>query len=283
MANHLGALTDLLPSDEVKLRAVLKTPYDRVYRLSPDGSTFLEPVLLIGTPGQAPEAVMKDDAHKRLLLNPNDKTLKDAHKHYSDNSSKFKKIREIFGEGSKYHPNQLIAKQYLPPDGLCQKEVMYRLACKISDLQHLYRRGELAMDPFDFIRWRIIKKAGSLLEKPGDTPKNFIRTVVYKLCDPDSQATGAKVYHDSVMRQAVLLSAAQRNHLGNYGSKGKHRKNSATQQRPLPYREAASRAVARPVQRRARPAAGPPIYAGVNAFRAGQQQRQRTQQRATGN
>lgn len=50
MVNHLGALTDLLPSDEVKLRAVLKTPYDRVYRLSPDGSTFLEPVLLIGTP-----------------------------------------------------------------------------------------------------------------------------------------------------------------------------------------------------------------------------------------
>ncbi|UKZ78915.1 hypothetical protein TrVFT333_006662 [Trichoderma virens FT-333] len=278
MVNHLGALTDLLPSDEVKLRAVLKTPYDRVYRLSPDGSTFLEPESSWDSldrylEGQAPEAVMKDEAHKRLLLNPNDKTLKDAHKHYSDNSSKFKKIREIFGEGSKYHPNQLIAKQ-----------------------------GELAMDPFDFIRWRIIKKAGSLLEKPGDTPKNFIRTVVYKLCDPDSQAAGAKVYHDSVMRQAVLLSAAQRNHLGNYGSKGKHRKNSATQQRPLPYREAvprqrarlsrddvvdnrpeASRALARPVQRRARPAAGPPIYAGVNAFRAGQQQRQRTQQRVTGN
>jgi hypothetical protein len=37
--------------------------------------------------------------------------------------------------------------------------------------------------------------------------------------------------------------------------------------------------VAQPVQKRARLAAGPPIYAGVNAYRAGQKQQQRSQQR----
>ncbi|PNP49243.1 hypothetical protein THARTR1_10045 [Trichoderma harzianum] len=237
---------------------------------------------------------MKDQAHKRVQLNPSNDALK-VHKHLSDNSSKFKKIREIFGEGSKYHPNQLVAKRFLPPRGFCQKEAMYRLACKISDLQHLYNIGDLAMDPFDFIRWRIIKKVGSLLANPWDNPKSFIRTVVYKLAD-DSEHTGTKTYQDSVMRYAVLLSAAKRNHLGNYGHKGKNRKKTL-QQTILPYTAAAPRprvkisrddivdsrpeaspAVARPVQRRARLAAGPPIYAGVNAYRAGQKQQQRSQQ-----
>lgn len=99
------------------------------------------------------------------------------------------------------------------------------------------------------------------------------------------------------MRHAVLLSAAKRNHLGNYGHKGKGRKNTL-QQKTLPYTAAAPRprvkiskedlvdsrpeasaAVARPVQRRAQLAAGPPIYAGVNAYRAGQKQQQRSEQR----
>lgn len=44
------AFNSLLPSDEAALRAVLKTSYDSVYKLSPDGSTFLEPFLLHGTP-----------------------------------------------------------------------------------------------------------------------------------------------------------------------------------------------------------------------------------------
>ncbi|KAK4076709.1 uncharacterized protein Triagg1_4312 [Trichoderma aggressivum f. europaeum] len=290
-------VNSLLPRDEAALKAVLKTPYDSVYKLSPDGSTYVEPFLLNGTPvrQQEPEAVMKEEAHKRIQLNPSNDALK-AHKHLSDNSSKFKKIREIFGEGSKYHPNQLVAKRFLPPRGFCQKELMYRLVCKISDLQHLYNTGDLAMDPFDFIRWRIIKKVGSLLANPWDNPKSFIRTVVYKLAD-DSEQTGAKTYQDSVVRYAVLLSAAKRNHLGNYGHKGKNRKKTL-KQTTLPYAAAAPRprvkisrddivdsrpeaapAVARPVQRRARLAAGPPIYAGVNAYRAGQKQQQRSQQR----
>ncbi|KAL6823196.1 hypothetical protein V8C40DRAFT_32098 [Trichoderma camerunense] len=146
---------------------------------------------------------------------------------------------------------------------------MYRLACKISDLQHLYNTGNLLMDPFDFIRWRIIKKVGSLLANPWDNPKKFIRTVVYKLAD-DSELTGTKTYQDSVMRYAVLLSAAQRNHLGSYGHKSKNRKKTL-KQKTLPYEVAAPRprvkisrddivdsrpeasaAVAQPVQKRAR-------------------------------
>ncbi|KAL7946995.1 hypothetical protein V8C42DRAFT_364244 [Trichoderma barbatum] len=298
MNTPYGTGTSMLSTEKTALKAVMQTPFDSVYKLSPDGMTYLEPLML-----REPEAVKKGETQKLVALNPSNKKLQDALKRYSDNSSKFKKIREVFGENSRYHPNQLIGKQYLPPGGLCQKEPMYRLACKISDLKHLYRTGELAMDPFDFIRWRVIKKAGSLLAKPGDSPKDFIRTVVYKLCD-DSVASNAKIYQDSVMRQAVLLSAAQRNQLGNYGHKGKNRKNSGMRQTTLPYRGATPRqrsrlsiddvvdnrpeaapALTRPLaaERRARPAARPTIYAGVNAFRAQRQQQQRSQQRTSGN
>lgn len=44
------AVNSLLPRDEAALKAVLKTSYDSVYKLSPDGSTYMEPLLLRGTP-----------------------------------------------------------------------------------------------------------------------------------------------------------------------------------------------------------------------------------------
>ncbi|KAL7788389.1 hypothetical protein V8C37DRAFT_418393 [Trichoderma ceciliae] len=288
--------------DAAALKKILQTPYDSVYKLSPDGRTYLEPPLLRGTPvkpKQAPEAEKKRETRVRTSLDPTNKVLQKALKRYSDNSSKFIKIRKFFGENSQYHPNQIIGKGYLPPGGLCQKEPMYRLACKISDLQHLHRIGELAMDPFDFIRWRIMKKAASLLQKPGDNPKEFLRTIIYKLCD-DSQDAGAKVYQDSVMRQAVLLSAWQRNQLGSYGPKRKNRNQVAARPRPLPYKQIVSPQATRllsgdvdnlpehslaPVGRIGRhvhPIATPPIYAGVNAFRAMQQQ-QHIQRRLNGN
>ncbi|KAL6859531.1 hypothetical protein J3F83DRAFT_749283 [Trichoderma novae-zelandiae] len=228
-----------------------------------------------------------------------------ALKRYRDNSSKYKKIKEVFGEQSRYHPNQILGKDYLPPGGFCQKEPMYRLACKISDLKHLHRKGALAMDPFDFIRWRILKKAASFMLSPGDNPKNSIRTIVYKLCD-DSGDIQSRAYQDSVMRQAVLLSAAQRNHLGNYGPRGRQRKFWLTDQRDLPYGAVVSPQKSRlteedvvdhrsespvplagraqhHVTARARPrvtaAARTPIYSGVNAFRAQQQQRREAQRR----
>ncbi|RFU79384.1 hypothetical protein TARUN_2839 [Trichoderma arundinaceum] len=247
---------------------------------------------------QDPEARKKEEAQERLKTDPTDKGAKMALKRHSDNSSKFIKIREIFGEDSRYHPNQIIGKAYLPRGGLCQKEPMYRLACKISDLQHLHRTGELAMDPFDFIRWRILKKAASLLPKPGDNPKEFLRSLIYRLSD-DSDDGKSKVYQDSVMRQAVLLSAQQRNQLGSYGRKRKGGRNGAVWQLPLIYKgtvlpqrpqsskllssdvdngpeapPARAPAPARRIERRARRAGTPPVYAGVNAFRARQQHAQ---------
>lgn len=36
--------------DQATLLRVLQTPFEQVYRLSPDGKTYLEPHLLRGTP-----------------------------------------------------------------------------------------------------------------------------------------------------------------------------------------------------------------------------------------
>lgn len=257
---------------------------------------------------QEPESEKKSEVAYLSRLNPRDKALRASLKRLRDNSSKFKKIREVFGEHSRYHPNQLLSKDYLPPGGLCQKEPMYRLACKISDLKHLHRTGALAMDPFDFIRWRIIKKAASFMPNPGDNPKHSIRTMVYKLCD-DSIDVLSRPYQDSVMRHAVLMSAAQRNHLGAYGPRGRWRKYWLTDQRESAYSKRAFRSPQKsrlaeedvvdhqlsgsPLPRarrrerhaaalaRARAAAAPtaPVYSGVNAFRAQQQQRREAEER----
>ncbi|PTB65078.1 hypothetical protein BBK36DRAFT_1204143 [Trichoderma citrinoviride] len=268
------------PKDAATLRALLKAPFESVYKISTDGSTFLEPLLLRGTPLQEPESEKKREAAYRSQLNPSNKSLQLALKRYRDNSSKFKKIREVFGEQSRYHPNQLLGKDYLPPGGLCQKEAMYRLACKISDLKHLHRTGALAMDPFDFIRWRILKKAASFMLNPVDNAKHAIRTIVYKLCD-DSVDIHSKVYQDTVMRQAVLMSAAQRNQLGNYGPKGRQRKHWLTEERvsPVPLARRIERRLGARGRTRVAAASSTPIYAGVNAFRAQQQQRREAQRR----
>ncbi|EGR50332.1 uncharacterized protein TRIREDRAFT_105346 [Trichoderma reesei QM6a] len=267
------------PQDAATLRELLKTPYDSVYKVTPDGKTFLEPLLLRGTPRQEPESEKKREVAYLSQLNPRDKALRASLKRYRDNSSKFKKIREVFGEPSRYHPNQLLSKDYLPSSGLCQMELMYRLACKISDLQHLYRMGALAMDPFDFIRWRLIKKAASFMRNPGDNPKKSIRTIVYKLCD-DSVGVMSRPYQDSVMRHAVLMSAAQRNHLSAYGPRGRWRKYWLSDKRDSPYstRARSQRHAAALARARAAAASTGPVYTGVNAFRAQQQQRRREAQ-----
>ncbi|KAL7815599.1 hypothetical protein V8C26DRAFT_435755 [Trichoderma gracile] len=282
------------PQDAATLRELLKTPYDSVYKLSADGRTFLEPLLLRGTPNpswdslvefldrQEPESEKKREVAYLSQLNPRDKALRASLKRYRDNSSKFKKIREIFGEHSRYHPNQLFAKEYLPEGGLCQMEQMYRVACKISDLKHLHRTGALAMDPFDFIRWRLIKKAASFMRNPGDNPKTSIRTLVYKLCD-DSVGVLSRPYQDSVMRHAVLMSAAQRNHLSAYGPRGRTRKYWLSDQRNSPYSSRAfrrsQRHAAALARARAAAASTGPVYTGVNAFRAQQQQRREAEKR----
>ncbi|TWU76135.1 hypothetical protein ED733_007952 [Metarhizium rileyi] len=228
-----------------------------------------------------------DSLNDFLAYEDEERSLKETYRHV--------KIREIFGPHSPYHPNQLVAKQHLPLRGLCQKEIMYRVACKISDLELLHDRGILTMNAWDFIRWRIGLKIAERLEHPGQNGREFVRTVIYKLCD--ESRCGFAGYGDPVMRQAVLISAQYQGRLASFKTESTKTCNSGAglMDSALPWRDAneangrrrrrnadssqtgraiTTRRADERRQRRARLAAQSGHYQGVNAFREMQRDRQ---------
>jgi hypothetical protein len=142
--------------------------------------------------------------------------IQKKHKLHSDNVSKQRKIREIFGPSTANHPNQVVAKEYLPVDGLCgDQETVYTMACKISDLAVLSNKGELFMDPFDFFRWRVSEKIREKDFWKRGADKNPIKSIINKLGGDD---TGSP-YHDELFREAVKRSAKHQGLENRYGRK----------------------------------------------------------------
>ncbi|KAL6399275.1 hypothetical protein AUP68_17820 [Ilyonectria robusta] len=320
--------TPSIPPEKDEERGVnqmLQTPWDRVYTVSHNGKTYKTPVTLGSTPvdkidetgpywesswlsldkflaQESTEEDLKKDFYERRRRNPSDKSLVSTYKFHQDNVSKHRKIREIFGAGSSYHPNQLVSKHHLPSDGLCHKEVMYKLACKVSDLRVLHQRGELSMDPWDFLRWRIGRKAQSLVGTTWESTRGVIKTVITRICDDSGEKQGEK-YEDRLLRKAVLRSAQYQNKLGTYGSKNTtkpvasirkttHRRPSSSTRasRPASTPEPVNRpfpslpsltAAARERQERRQRLIQPSGYQGVNAFRAQQRARSRELQSKT--
>ncbi|OAA40964.1 hypothetical protein NOR_05546 [Metarhizium rileyi] len=241
------------------------------------------------------ERSLKETYRVMREAEPDNMAIRKKVKFHQDNTSKHVKIREIFGPHSPYHPNQLVAKQHLPLRGLCQKEIMYRVACKISDLELLHDRGILTMNAWDFIRWRIGLKIAERLEHPGQNGREFVRTVIYKLCD--ESRCGFAGYGDPVMRQAVLISAQYQGRLASFKTESTKTCNSGAglMDSALSWRDAneangrrrrrnadgsqtgraiTTRRADERRQRRARLAAQSGHYQGVNAFREMQRDRQ---------
>ena len=216
------------------LRTMLQTRWDEVYELSVDGLTYAKPSSLRGVPiaksgegssywqrgwaslneyiaGEQEQEHLKNRAVIVLSGAPNDERARKEKKLRSDNMSKQKKIREVFGEG-RPHPNQLVAPRYLPLEGLCDQETMYRIGCKVTDLMVLANRGLLGMDPWDFYRWRV----GILLVARHN--KNFLMTsrkpveaksIVHHLDGADGP--------DPLFREAVMYSAKLQGRESSYG------------------------------------------------------------------
>lgn len=228
---------------------VLRTRWDEVYQLSEDGATYIRPRFMRGVPvGRMPgsyrdrswakleDYLAKEDEEERLKAEYNDrvasamtagpvpKELRDRCKMHKDNVSKHRKIREVFGGTSTMHPNQVLAKGHLPEAGLCEQEVMYMLGCKFTDLAMLSTRGELAMDPWDFLRWRIGRLVEQKLTLPGQSGRRSIRGVIFGIRSEKSD--------DPVFREIILHSARLAGNSGRYGQRKK--KNLGVVQEPRP-------------------------------------------------
>ncbi|KAK7423589.1 hypothetical protein QQX98_001047 [Neonectria punicea] len=208
----------VVPDLEAGVNQMLQTPWDKIYAVSKNGKTYIGPSALGGVPvdkidetgpywdqswqsleeflaREPVEEELKENYHERLRRLPGDKALAAKAKFHMDNVSKHRKVREIFGNGSPYHPNQLASKHHIPHGGLCHKEIMYKLACK-----------------------RIVRKAQALVGASWESTRDVIKTVIYRICD-DSGNEQAQKYEDRLLRMAVLRSAQYRDKLANYGSK----------------------------------------------------------------
>ncbi|KAF4991035.1 hypothetical protein FGRMN_8060 [Fusarium graminum] len=300
MANASSAGEEHVAPD--KFNRMLRRSWETVYRLSPGGETYTSPQCLNGTPVQKitekcdywqfgwnsldvylaqekGEEESKEKAYRRHKLNSNQGNWHILKTH-TDNISKHRRIRDIFGPDSVYHPNQLVSKHHLPYDGLCQKELMYRMACKIADLRILRDKGELAMDPWDFFRWRISLKLQSCLDFSAQSGRDFVKTLVYKLCEDSGPYIASKKYEDPLLRQAIIRSAGYQNRAASFRKIGEQKKSERktvidskvrprTKVKPLSSLSNLEKAIAR-IEKRQKKGLQPPIYQGVNAYRTQQ-------------
>ncbi|KAG6024023.1 hypothetical protein E4U41_001892 [Claviceps citrina] len=230
--------TTVPSSGDSHFRRTLQTPYDAVYTLNSAGTHYIQPASLRDVPvarideqsdywesswDSLDEFLGRESREKELkehymaLKNkgPDDVAIRKRAKLHQDNMSKHVKIREIFSDGSPLHPNQLVAKRHLPPEGFCQKEFMYRIACKVSDLRVLHKKGILAMDAWDFLRWRIHLQINDKVNRVGESARGCVRSIIFKLFDHQDGSPA-----DSIMREAVLLSAQYQNRLASFKNHG---------------------------------------------------------------
>ncbi|KAG5980758.1 hypothetical protein E4U55_003683 [Claviceps digitariae] len=220
-------------------KKTLQTPHEAVFTLDSTDTHYVQPASLRGVPvsridEQSPywetswdsldDFLARESREKELKEHymalkrqrPSDVAISKRAKNHQDNMSKHVKIREIFSDVSPYHPNQLVSKHHLPEDGLCQKEFMYRIACKVSDLKVLHKKGLLKMDPWDFLRWRVHLQISDKVNRIGQSARGCVRSVIGKLFDHQDGSPA-----DPIMREAILLSAHYQNRLASFKNHGK--------------------------------------------------------------
>ncbi|RGP79223.1 acyl- thioesterase ii [Fusarium longipes] len=309
MADRTGSQlrSGSVTSEEVN--QMLQKPPDDVFAFSSDGQTYTAPRCLVGTPvrkisekdeywksgwlsletflaQEEDEEKAKAKACELTKSYPDNKTYADTYKRHSDNVSKHRKIREIFGPDTSYHPNQLVSKHRLPAQGLCSMDLMYKLACKVSDLRVLKDRGELAMDPWDFIRWRVMLQLQAKLRLTVDSGREHVKSIISQIFEGPGTTTSPRPYHDPLLRAAILRSAVYQGRRNSFIAPGDRRVVNRTStitshinSRPLvtstnrPLNPSRLLNSSRVEKRQNKPSHAS-SYQGVNSFRAQQKARQ---------
>ncbi|KAJ0344758.1 hypothetical protein COL154_007397 [Colletotrichum chrysophilum] len=227
------------PKDDEEAAALLEitsTPWEQVFVTSDDGKTFVRPAMLRGVPStpiteDGPYWVPTwtkfvdamdadrlqrqyeddiDERHERMLHGPlTDEEKEDFDKRdrrYYRLANELRVVKRWFCPGKTMHPNQMMAKEHMPAEGICQSHNLYQICNVLNRLQALHVRGELAMEPLYFLLWRmsVIFERG-----PHTGAKSFCRSIV------------EEGHHslDPVMRQAIIRGAQHTNDYNFYGRK----------------------------------------------------------------
>ncbi|OLN85482.1 hypothetical protein CCHL11_08043 [Colletotrichum chlorophyti] len=196
------------PEDNQEAAALLgitNTPKSDVFVVSEDGQTFESPAMLRGVPvapinetgpywdpmwinfadavdqdrieRQYQEDVLRREQRQRDgLLTAEEKENTDLDfKRYQRRMNEARVAKKWFCPGRTMHPNQLLAKEYLPEAGLCQPYILYKICNILNRLNALYERGELGMPPLCFLLWRM---SVSLDREPQTRVKTFWKVIV---------------------------------------------------------------------------------------------------------
>ncbi|TDZ18739.1 hypothetical protein Cob_v008398 [Colletotrichum orbiculare MAFF 240422] len=225
------------PRDNEQAAALLEithTPWSRVFVTSRDGQTFISPAMLHGVPtepitenGEYWEQTWTkfDDAinterlrqqyeqdvdewrqRRQVGLPTAQEEAEFAKKQYRNRrfTTEAKAAKRWFCPGTTLHPNQMMAKQYLPERGLCQSYIIYQICNLLSRLHALHERGELTIQPIYFLLWRM---SVTFDRMPSTGPRSIYKSIV----DQDHPS------FDPVLRQAILRGAQHMNSFNSYG------------------------------------------------------------------
>ncbi|KAH0424991.1 hypothetical protein CcaCcLH18_11210 [Colletotrichum camelliae] len=227
------------PKDDEEAAVLLEitsTPWEHVFFTSDDGKTFVRPAMLRGVPStpitedgpyweptwtkfvDAMDADRLqrqyeddiDERHERMLRGPlTDEEKEDFDKRdrrYYRLANELRVVKRWFCPGKTMHPNQMMAKEHMPVEGICQSHNLYQICNVLNRLQALHVRGELAMEPLYFLLWRM----SVIFERePHTGAKSFCKFIV------------EEGHHslDPVMRQAIIRGAQHTNDYNFYGRK----------------------------------------------------------------
>ena len=154
----------------------------------------------------------KDFLLTKYQENRKDIKARQAYKAASRKATQYTKIQRVFG-GSTYHnPNQLLRKELLPKNGLCQVDVLYALACRLDELQYLYDIKLLCMKPFAFLQWRISE---ALSTNPNACTGPSRRRLITSIAS-FKQSNGSQDPVDLMSRRVALFCADMQHHRSNW-------------------------------------------------------------------
>ncbi|VUC35036.1 unnamed protein product [Clonostachys rosea] len=176
--------------------SLLATPFERVFKLDENQTTFISPALMQGVTVGKMEEGGEDWESSWCSIDIWKDTEDPQNALVKRTKGECERVIANFGPDAEFHPNQLLTAFALPSDGLCNSRVPIELCPYLETLQPLHDDGILKMRPLDFVRWRLIEKFSRKKKRVWPKPvKSAVRNL--RLGSPKTR--------DYLMRYAMRL------------------------------------------------------------------------------